>query len=50
VDPRNTASIKLLEKLGFKKEGHLRERYHINGEIQDALFYGLLKKEFESPI
>lgn len=49
VDPRNLASIKLLEKFGFKKEGHLRERYHINGEIQDALFYGLLKKEFKNP-
>lgn len=48
VDPRNTASIRLLEKFGFQKEGRLRERYHINGEIQDALFYGLLKKEFSS--
>lgn len=50
VDPRNTASIKLLEKLGFKKEGYLRERYHINGEIQDALFYGLLKSEFGASV
>lgn len=46
VDPRNTASIALLEKFGFEEEGYLRERYHINGEIQDAVFYGLLKKEF----
>lgn len=48
VDPRNTASIALLEKFGFKEEGYLRERYHINGEIQDAVLYGLLKKEFSS--
>lgn len=46
VDPRNKASIKLLEKFGFIEEGYLRERYHINGEIQNALFYGLLKKDF----
>ena len=24
----------------------LRERWHVNGEIQDALFYGLLAKEW----
>lgn len=48
VDPRNKASIRLLEKFGFQREGLLRERYHINGEAQDALFYGLLKHELEN--
>ncbi len=46
VDPQNTSSIKLLERLGFRKEGYLRERWHVGGEIQDALFYGLLKNEW----
>jgi RimJ/RimL family protein N-acetyltransferase len=46
VDPRNTASIRTLERLGFKREGYLRERWHVAGEIQDALFYGLLKREW----
>jgi RimJ/RimL family protein N-acetyltransferase len=46
VDPRNTASIRTLERLGFQKEGYLRERWHVAGEIQDALFYGLLRHEF----
>ena len=46
VDPRNTASIHTLERLGFQKEGYLRERWHVNGEIQDALFYGLLRHEW----
>ena len=46
VDPRNTASIRTLEKLGFQREGFLRERWHVNGEIQDALFYGLLHHEW----
>jgi len=40
VDPRNTASIRNLERLGFQREGYLRERWHVGGEIQDALFYG----------
>ena len=48
VDPRNTGSIRTLERLGFQREGFLRERWHVNGEIQDALFYGLLRREFKS--
>lgn len=48
VDPRNAASIRTLERLGFQREGFLRERWHVNGEIQDALFYGLLKREWVS--
>lgn len=46
VDPRNAASIRVLERLGFTKEGHLRERWHVGGEVQDALFYGLLRREW----
>jgi RimJ/RimL family protein N-acetyltransferase len=46
VDPRNTASIKTVERLGFQREGYLRERWQINGEIQDAFFYGLLRHEW----
>ena len=47
VDPRNVKSIKTLERLGFTREGYLRERWQVNGEIQDALFYGLLKPEWQ---
>jgi RimJ/RimL family protein N-acetyltransferase len=46
VDPRNAASIRTLEKLGFQREGILRERWQVNGEIQDAFFYGLLRHEW----
>jgi RimJ/RimL family protein N-acetyltransferase len=38
VDPRNAASIRMLERLGFQREGFLSERWHVNGELQDALF------------
>jgi RimJ/RimL family protein N-acetyltransferase len=48
VDPRNVGSIRSLEKLGFQREGYLRERLHVNGEIQDAYFYGLLRPEWEA--
>ncbi len=46
VDPRNTASVRTLERLGFQREGLLRERWQVDGEIQDALFYGLLRGQW----
>lgn len=46
IDPRNAASIRSVERLGFKCEGHLRERYFVAGEIQDSLIYGLLAPEW----
>ncbi len=48
VDPRNAASIRTLERLGFQREGYLRERWQVAGEIQDALFYGLLRRDWEA--
>jgi RimJ/RimL family protein N-acetyltransferase len=47
VDPRNKPSIQTLERLGFHLEGYLRERWEVDGEIQDALFYGLLRPEWK---
>ena len=46
VDPRNAGSIRTLERLGFQREGFLRERWQVNGEIQDAFFYGLLRRDW----
>ena len=46
ADPRNAASCRLLEKLGFQREGLLRERWHVNGELCDTAFYGLLRRDF----
>lgn len=46
VDPRNAASIRTLERLGFQREGLLRERWRVNGEVQDSYFYGLLRREW----
>lgn len=45
VDPRNHASIRCLERLGFRKEGYARERYHLYGTVHDAVLYGLLRRE-----
>jgi ribosomal-protein-alanine N-acetyltransferase len=40
--PPNTASIRLLEKTGFVREGYAREYLCINGVWQDHLLYGRL--------
>jgi RimJ/RimL family protein N-acetyltransferase len=48
VDPRNASSIRTLEKLGFRQEGYLRERWLVGGGIQDSLFYGLLRSEWQA--
>jgi ribosomal-protein-alanine N-acetyltransferase len=40
--PSNTASIKLLEKTGFVREGYAPEYLCINGVWQDHLLYGRL--------
>jgi RimJ/RimL family protein N-acetyltransferase len=45
VDSRNARSIALLENLGFQREGRLRERWHVQGERCDGLFFGLLRRE-----
>lgn len=46
VDPRNLASIKLLEKLNFRREGFLRQRWRVNGEVCDSILFGLLKEDY----
>ncbi len=46
VDPENTSSIKILERIGFQKEGYLRERWLVGGGVHDSLLYGLLKSDW----
>lgn len=41
----NTRSCKLAERLGFRKEGHLRECGTENGKRYGLLHYGMLKNE-----
>jgi RimJ/RimL family protein N-acetyltransferase len=45
VDPRNARSIRSLERLGFQREGYLREHYRVSGEVQDGILFGLLRSE-----
>ena len=46
IDPLNTPSARILERLGFTREGLLRQRWVTNGVIGDAAAYGLLQHEW----
>jgi ribosomal-protein-alanine N-acetyltransferase len=48
VAPRNERSARCLERLGFQKEGHLRERWIVGDEVSDSWIYGLLLSEWQA--
>ncbi|HXZ49917.1 MAG TPA: GNAT family N-acetyltransferase [Usitatibacter sp.] len=48
IDPRNAASARVLERLGFSREGLLRERWIVAGEASDSAIYGLLRREWRA--
>jgi RimJ/RimL family protein N-acetyltransferase len=46
ADPRNPASIKVMEKLGMRREAQLVENVWIKGEWCDSLIYARLRREW----
>lgn len=46
IDPRNANSIRLVERMGFQREGVLRARWRVGGQVQDSALYGLLREDF----
>jgi len=42
----NTASIQLLEKLKFHRDGILREHHELDGKLWDDFIYSLLRREW----
>jgi RimJ/RimL family protein N-acetyltransferase len=48
TDPRNAASIRLLEKLGMRREAHFRENVFVKGEWCDTLIYAILRREWQA--
>jgi ribosomal-protein-alanine N-acetyltransferase len=42
----NLPSIRLLEKLGFQRDGVLREHHELNGQLWDDYLYALLRHEW----
>ena len=50
VEPENIASESVLQKIGFTREGLLREREFYRNKHQDLIVYGLLKSDRPSSI
>lgn len=46
IDPRNLPSRRAVERMGFKEEGLLRERWLVAGEVCDTVLYGLLRRDW----
>lgn len=44
----NEASIRLVEKSGFRREGTLRQAKYLNGQYYDIYVYGLLREEWKN--
>ncbi|MDQ5851525.1 MAG: GNAT family N-acetyltransferase, partial [Chloroflexota bacterium] len=42
----NTASMTLLERLGMRREGHVRERVWFKGRWSSEYWYALLRQEW----
>lgn len=48
TDPDNVASIRLLESLGFRREGLLRAEWETHLGVRDSVIWGLLREEWRS--
>ena len=46
MDAKNVSSMRVLEKLGFAREGILRSNQYVKGEFGDEAIYGLLREEW----
>lgn len=47
IDPENQNSVRLVERIGFRKEAHFVESLLINGKWVDDVIYALLEKDWE---
>ncbi len=50
IHPHNSASIALVEKLGFRREGLLRDNLRVGDVWRDDLLYALLATDWRGPI
>ena len=46
--PHNAASLRALERVGFVREGLLRERWQVGDEISDTALLGLLARDWRA--
>lgn len=49
ADVENKGSQRVLEKVGFLKEGHLRKYTYVKGNLKDLLIYSFLSTDAIPP-
>ena len=47
IDPGNKNSIRLVERVGFRKEAHFIESLYVNGKWFDDLIYAIIEKDWK---
>jgi RimJ/RimL family protein N-acetyltransferase len=47
-DPANSASMRVMEKLGMRREGHLLQNYYTKGRWWDSVVYAILAEEWRT--
>lgn len=50
IDPINLDSMRLVERLGFRKEAHFKESLFFHGKWVDDVIYAILAKEWKEEI
>ena len=48
IEPDNRASLRLAERLGFRREGLMRDWAFVDGKPRDVLLYALLRPDWEA--
>jgi len=46
-DTENSASVRVLEKLGMRREAHFRKSVMVQGGWRDCFVYGILRDEWD---
>lgn len=49
IDPRNTASLALVNSLGFTREGTIRDSQFFRGKFVDDVIFSVLRREWKRP-
>jgi RimJ/RimL family protein N-acetyltransferase len=48
LDPENPASAIVMERTGFRFEGHTRKSFWLDGEVSDDWIYGMVREDWEA--
>jgi RimJ/RimL family protein N-acetyltransferase len=48
IDPENTSSVRLVERMGFRKEAHFMKSLLINGKWVDDVIYAMIEEDWSN--